>query len=139
MYRLPEAYSPVFFLPSNSMFRGLGPSSIVRYADLIVPRGGDNHVAITLIVQNIALKLKQEGDLRKLYPNLFTLRDGSQIRGLHTIFRCRNTSREVCHHPHPHIQTSQPQLSARIYHQLLQRGFRKISNIDMSKLLWLPH
>mmetsp|Transcript_11398 Transcript_11398/g.34863 ORF Transcript_11398/g.34863 Transcript_11398/m.34863 type:complete len:94 (+) Transcript_11398:1013-1294(+) len=66
-----------------------------RYADLIVPRGGDNHVAINLIVQHIAMKLQQEGDLRKLYPNLYRLRDSSQIRGLHTIFRRKDACREV--------------------------------------------
>jgi len=65
-----------------------------RHADIIVPRGGGNHVAINLIVQHIALKLQQEGDFRKLYPQLHRLEDNSQIRGLHTIFRNTEASRE---------------------------------------------
>jgi len=65
-----------------------------RYADIIVPRGGENHVAIDLIIQHIAHKLKQD-DLRKIYPQLHLLQDNSQmIRRLHTIFRDGNTSRD---------------------------------------------
>ncbi|GAB0491184.1 hypothetical protein MMPV_002436 [Pyropia vietnamensis] len=64
-----------------------------RYADIILPRGGDNHVAIDLIIKHIALKLRQV-DLRKIHPNLVLLGDSYQVRGLHTIFRAAETSRE---------------------------------------------
>jgi uridine kinase len=30
-----------------------------KYADIIIPRGGDNYVAIDLIVQHIRLKLQE--------------------------------------------------------------------------------
>jgi uridine kinase len=35
-----------------------------KYADIIIPRGGDNYVAINLLTQHISLKL-QENDLKK--------------------------------------------------------------------------
>ncbi|KAL2523204.1 Uridine kinase-like protein 1 [Forsythia ovata] len=40
-----------------------------KYADVIIPRGGDNHVAIDLIVQHIHTKLGQH-NLCKIYPNV---------------------------------------------------------------------
>lgn len=43
-----------------------------KYADIIIPRGGDNHVAIDLIVQHIHTKLGQH-DLCKIYPNLYVI------------------------------------------------------------------
>ena len=88
-----------------------------KYADVIIPKGGDNHVAIDLIVQHIRTKLGQH-DLCKIYPNVFVvhttfqvhltmfllsftmfldlqtldaLDDSSeQIRGMHTLIRDRN-------------------------------------------------
>ncbi|CAI7745299.1 unnamed protein product, partial [Closterium sp. NIES-53] len=39
-----------------------------KFADIIIPRGGDNHVAVNLIVQHIGSKLGQH-DLRKIYSN----------------------------------------------------------------------
>lgn len=64
-----------------------------RYADIVVPRGGENVVAIDLIIKHIALKLRQE-DLRKIYVKLVVMSDSYQARGLHTIIReadaCRN-------------------------------------------------
>jgi len=32
-----------------------------RYADIIIPQGGENQVAIDMIVATIRLKLQQEG------------------------------------------------------------------------------
>ncbi|CDF35618.1 unnamed protein product [Chondrus crispus] len=55
-----------------------------RYADIVVPRGGDNLVAIDLIIKHIALKIRQE-DLRKVFSNLVVMSDSYQSRGLHTI------------------------------------------------------
>eukprot|EP00245_Coleochaete_scutata_P005936 TRINITY_DN19968_c0_g1_i1.p1 TRINITY_DN19968_c0_g1~~TRINITY_DN19968_c0_g1_i1.p1 ORF type:complete len:483 (-),score=81.72 TRINITY_DN19968_c0_g1_i1:1004-2452(-) len=61
-----------------------------KYADVIIPRGGDNHVAVDLIVQHIRLKLGQH-DLRKIYPNVFVIQSTFQIRGMHTLIRDRAT------------------------------------------------
>ncbi|PWZ25647.1 Uridine kinase-like protein 4 [Zea mays] len=57
-----------------------------KYADVIIPRGGDNDVAIDLIVQHIRTKLGQH-DLRKIHPNLYVIQTTYQIRGMHTIIR----------------------------------------------------
>lgn len=64
-----------------------------RYADIVVPRGGDNLVAIDLIIKHIALKIRQE-DLRKVFSNLVLMSDSCQSRGLHTILRDRKASRD---------------------------------------------
>lgn len=64
-----------------------------RYADIVVPRGGDNLVAIDLIIKHIALKIRQE-DLRKVFSNLVVMSDSYQNRGLHTIFRREGVSRD---------------------------------------------
>lgn len=63
-----------------------------RYADIVVPRGGDNLVAIDLIIKHIALKIQQE-DLRKVFSNLVVMSDSYQSRGLHTIFRQKDATR----------------------------------------------
>lgn len=49
-----------------------------KYADIIIPRGGDNHVAIDLIVQHIRTKLGQH-DLCKIYPNLYVIQSAFQV------------------------------------------------------------
>ena len=43
-----------------------------KYADIIIPRGGDNDVAVDLIVQHIRTKLGQH-DICKIYPNVFII------------------------------------------------------------------
>ncbi|KAL2632034.1 hypothetical protein R1flu_016720 [Riccia fluitans] len=63
-----------------------------KYADVIIPRGGDNHVAIDLIVQHIRTKLGQH-DLRKIYPNVYVIQSTFQIRGMHTLIRDRETTK----------------------------------------------
>lgn len=63
-----------------------------RYADIVVPRGAENLVAIDLIIKHIALKMKQD-DLRKVFSNLIVMADSNQVRGLHTILRCETTTR----------------------------------------------
>lgn len=86
-----------------------------KYADVIIPRGGDNHVAIDLIVQHIRTKLGQH-DLCKIFPNVFVIQStfqvfssrscmllskhqgsskssnslSKQIRGMHTLIRDRD-------------------------------------------------
>lgn len=64
-----------------------------RYADIVVPRGGDNLVAIDLIIKHIALKIQQT-DLRKVFSNLVIMSDSYQIRGLHTIIRSKQVDRD---------------------------------------------
>ncbi|KAJ0101217.1 hypothetical protein Patl1_03780 [Pistacia atlantica] len=63
-----------------------------KYADIIIPRGGDNHVAIDLIVQHIRTKLGQH-DLCKIYPNLYVIHSTFQIRGMHTLIRDSQTTK----------------------------------------------
>ncbi|GJX45519.1 uridine kinase-like protein 5 [Tanacetum coccineum] len=57
-----------------------------KHADIIIPRGADNDVAIDLIVQHIRTKLGQH-DLCKIYQNLFLIPSTFQIRGMHTLIR----------------------------------------------------
>ena len=64
-----------------------------KYADVIIPwAGGENGVAIDLIVQHIRIKLGQE-DLRRIFSNLKLLPTNFQIRGMHTIIRDKMTAR----------------------------------------------
>lgn len=56
-----------------------------KYADIIIPRGGDNHVAIDLIVQHIHTKLGQH-DLCKIYPNLYAIQSTFQVLLLFILF-----------------------------------------------------
>ncbi|KAF7831237.1 uridine kinase-like protein 3 [Senna tora] len=64
-----------------------------KYADIIIPRGGDNHVAIDLIVQHIRTKLGQH-DLCKIYSNLYVIQSTFQIRGMHTLIRDSQITRD---------------------------------------------
>ena len=77
----------------------------VTHADLIVPRGGDNEVAINLIVQHVHMQLQQRGVLLRsklvrttagqpLPASLSVLPQTPQVRGIHTIIRNRDTSRD---------------------------------------------
>ncbi|GAU33336.1 hypothetical protein TSUD_166010 [Trifolium subterraneum] len=63
-----------------------------KYADVIIPRGGDNHVAIDLITQHIRTKLGQH-DLCKIYPNVYVIQSTFQIRGMHTLIRDKDISK----------------------------------------------
>lgn len=63
------------------------------HADIVVPRGAENLVAIDLIIKHIALKIRQQ-DLRKVFSNLVVMSDSYQARGLHTIIRATNAPRE---------------------------------------------
>ncbi|KAI3452493.1 hypothetical protein Pfo_009157 [Paulownia fortunei] len=63
-----------------------------KHADVIIPRGADNDVAIDLIVQHIRTKLGQH-DLCKIYPNVFVLHSTFQIRGMHTLVRDAKTTK----------------------------------------------
>ncbi|KAK1406928.1 hypothetical protein QVD17_38537 [Tagetes erecta] len=63
-----------------------------KFADIIIPRGGDNNVAIDLIVQHIRTKLGQH-DLCKIYPNLYVIHSTFQMRGMHTLIRDVKTTK----------------------------------------------
>ncbi|PPS06642.1 hypothetical protein GOBAR_AA14013 [Gossypium barbadense] len=63
-----------------------------KFADIIIPRGGDNDVAIDLIVQHILTKLGQH-DLCKIYPNINVIFSTFQIRGMHTLVRDVKTTK----------------------------------------------
>lgn len=79
----------------------------MHYADIIIPRGGQNNVAINLIVQYIQKRLCERGFDRNrssllqqshsgqpLPENLRQLPETPQIRGLHTFIRDRTTERD---------------------------------------------
>jgi len=80
----------------------------MQHADIIVPRGGENEVAINLIVQHVQTQLTNRGfKLRsklaesgsngsgfKLPHTLKLLPTTPQIRGLHTYVRNKDTSRD---------------------------------------------
>ncbi|WZY69663.1 hypothetical protein YC2023_001903 [Brassica napus] len=68
-----------------------------KYADIIIPRGGDNHVAVDLIVTHISLSWNY-----KLYHLAFSLPSNKdftancfllQIRGMHTLIRDAQTTK----------------------------------------------
>ncbi|RAL49918.1 hypothetical protein DM860_002209 [Cuscuta australis] len=63
-----------------------------KYADIIIPRGAENNVAIDLILQHIRTKLGQN-QLCKIYPNVFIINSTYQIRGMHTLIRDANTAK----------------------------------------------
>ncbi|KAL4377264.1 hypothetical protein GQ457_02G020620 [Hibiscus cannabinus] len=63
-----------------------------KFADIIIPRGGDNDVAVDLIVQHILTKLGQH-DLCKIYPNINVIFSTFQIRGMHTLVRDVKTTK----------------------------------------------
>ena len=78
-----------FVKPMFDMY--VSPSK--KHADVIIPwAGGENGVAIDLIVQHIRSKLGHD-DLRRLFNNLKLLPSNYQIRGMHTIVRDRTTVR----------------------------------------------
>ncbi|RWS24960.1 uridine-cytidine kinase-like 1 [Leptotrombidium deliense] len=90
-----------FVKPSFDYY--IAPSVI--HADLIVPRGGENQVAINLIVQHVHTQLQLRGvKLRSkllkghidqpLPQTLKVLPSTPQIIGMHTFIRNRDTSRD---------------------------------------------
>uniref|UniRef100_A0AAQ5ZEP3 Uridine-cytidine kinase n=1 Tax=Amphiprion ocellaris TaxID=80972 RepID=A0AAQ5ZEP3_AMPOC len=68
----------------------------MRLADIVVPRGGGNMVAIDLIVQHVHSQLEEVShqDTQPLPQTLSVLESTPQVRGLHTIIRNKETSRD---------------------------------------------
>ncbi|GKA87973.1 uridine kinase-like protein 4 [Tanacetum coccineum] len=64
-----------------------------KYADIIIPHEGDNHLTIDLIGRHIRTKLGQH-DLCKIYPNLYVIQSTFQIRGMHTLIRDFQTTQD---------------------------------------------
>jgi len=78
---------------------------LMAHADIIVPRGGDNEVAISLIVQHVQTQLQLRGfKLRPILANaqvdqsllnsLHILPSTPQVKGLHTFIRNKDTPRD---------------------------------------------
>lgn len=78
---------------------------LISFADLIVPRGGDNQVAINLIVQHVHVQLQLRGVMLRsklikptrgqpLPKSLCVLPQTPQVQGIHTIIRNKDTSRD---------------------------------------------
>ncbi|CAH2245322.1 uridine-cytidine kinase-like 1 [Pelobates cultripes] len=77
----------------------------VQLADIVVPRGGENFVALDLIVQHVHSQLeKREITVRAalasahqgqpLPETLSVLQNTPQVRGMHTIIRNKDTNRD---------------------------------------------
>uniref|UniRef100_A0A8C6WKZ0 uridine/cytidine kinase n=1 Tax=Neogobius melanostomus TaxID=47308 RepID=A0A8C6WKZ0_9GOBI len=76
----------------------------MRLADIVVPRGGGNMVAIDLIVQHVHSQLEEVRATRArttsahqaqpLPQTLSVLESTPQVRGMHTIIRNKETSRD---------------------------------------------
>ncbi|XP_033125788.1 uridine-cytidine kinase-like 1 [Anneissia japonica] len=77
----------------------------IQYADIVVPRGAENEVAMSLIVQHVQDQLELRGfnfraDLLSAHLNqplpetLHQVKDTIQVRGLHTFIRNKDTSRD---------------------------------------------
>ncbi|PWA82616.1 uridine kinase-like protein [Artemisia annua] len=64
-----------------------------KYADIIIPHEGDNHLTIDLIGQHVQTKLGQH-DLCKIYPNLYVIQSTFQIRAMHTLIRDFQTTQD---------------------------------------------
>eukprot|EP01132_Coremiostelium_polycephalum_P002868 gene2868-3564_t len=74
-----------------------------KYADIVIPRGSDNIVAIELLTQHIRIKLKERGfdseksknlpeiDCSKVPANIHIMKETNQIKAIHTLLRNRNT------------------------------------------------
>ncbi|CAG0880608.1 unnamed protein product [Darwinula stevensoni] len=78
---------------------------LTLHADIIVPRGGENEVALSLIVQHVHSqllargfrvreKLAQESRMGCLPNSLFVLPETPQVKGIHTFIRDRETDRD---------------------------------------------
>ncbi|XP_013404707.1 uridine-cytidine kinase-like 1 [Lingula anatina] len=76
------------------------------HADIIVPRGGENKIALNLIVTHVHNQLQQRGFMfrsklanaqyegQPLPSTLYVLENTSQVKGLHTFIRNKKTSRD---------------------------------------------
>ena len=84
----------------------IGPT--IQYADIIVPRGGENNIALNLITKHVRAQLAKKGfksrstlaqasisnEPHSLPASLKILPQRPQVTGLHTIIRDKNTKRD---------------------------------------------
>merc|ERR1712013_559931 len=84
----------------------IGPT--IQYADIIVPRGGENNIALNLITKHVRAQLAKKGfksrstlaqasisnEPHSLPESLKILPQRPQVTGLHTIIRDKNTKRD---------------------------------------------
>lgn len=63
-----------------------------KHADVIIPRGSDNEVAVDLIVQHIRTKLGQH-DLCKIYSNVFVIYSTFQVLTILSFVSCSSSNR----------------------------------------------
>ncbi|KAF7996599.1 hypothetical protein HCN44_002245 [Aphidius gifuensis] len=100
---LEEVLKQYCTMVKPSYFYYIAP--LMVHADIIVPRGGDNAVAIELIVQHVHTQLQLRGfKLREklahsyigqpLPSSLYMLPDTPQVKGLHTFIRNKHTDRD---------------------------------------------
>uniref|UniRef100_A0A672I7S9 Uridine-cytidine kinase n=1 Tax=Salarias fasciatus TaxID=181472 RepID=A0A672I7S9_SALFA len=73
----------------------------VQLADIVVPRGGENFVALDLIVQHVHSQLEKvtsalasSHQVHSLPETLSVMKRTPQVHGMHTIIRNRETSRD---------------------------------------------
>ncbi|KAI8055350.1 uridine kinase [Syncephalis plumigaleata] len=78
----------------------------IHNADVIIPRGLDNHIAIDLIAKHVQRQLKERrfafrwdlargcSDLSSFPESVITLKQTSQLKAIHTIIRDRDTERD---------------------------------------------
>ncbi|XP_019645178.1 PREDICTED: uridine-cytidine kinase-like 1 isoform X2 [Branchiostoma belcheri] len=77
----------------------------MAHADIVVPRGGENEVAIDLIIRHVHSELEKRdvhfrsqlaaaGQGQPLPSSLHVLESTPQVRGMHTIIRNRETNRD---------------------------------------------
>eukprot|EP00658_Telonema_sp_P-2_P055459 TRINITY_DN44083_c0_g1_i1.p1 TRINITY_DN44083_c0_g1~~TRINITY_DN44083_c0_g1_i1.p1 ORF type:complete len:326 (-),score=64.40 TRINITY_DN44083_c0_g1_i1:190-1167(-) len=84
-----EAYER-FVKPMHDQF--IQPT--MAFADIIVPRGAENQVAIDILSANIRGRLHEE-DLQAVYPNMFVTGPRRQVKALLTPLRERTTDRKT--------------------------------------------
>ncbi|XP_006811973.1 uridine-cytidine kinase-like 1, partial [Saccoglossus kowalevskii] len=77
----------------------------IQHADIVVPRGGENEVAMNLIVQHVHRELENRGFVfrahladahigQPLPDSLYVVDNTTQVKGLHTFIRNKNTGRD---------------------------------------------
>jgi len=80
--------------PSHDQF--VEPTKM--FADIVIPRGPENEVAIDLITQHVKTKLFEE-DLQKTYPRIGLTGPRRQVQALLTFLRDRESERsQFCFH-----------------------------------------
>ncbi|KAG1467252.1 hypothetical protein G6F56_004514 [Rhizopus delemar] len=77
----------------------------MKFADMIIPRGLENAVAIDLVTKHVQTQLNENNTrfrsglldtpIKEIPNSVHILHDSNQIQGIHTILRDRTTERDV--------------------------------------------